>query len=171
LIHSIFVRVSVLVAIVGGLAVGSTAQLANAQSTAATYLVVYKNERLPRHFESRIDQAGGSVAIAYREIGVVTAHSSNPDFERTVEADRRVLGVTLSPVIELGQGSAVLEADPDDNPGSGDYSSTPVSDTDPLAGQQWDMRQIHAPEAHATTRSSVTSTPASTTRTPISRRT
>jgi hypothetical protein len=56
------------------------------------------------------------VAIAYREIGVVTAHSSNPNFEAAVEADRRVLGATLSPVIESGQGSAAFEADPDDDP-------------------------------------------------------
>jgi subtilisin family serine protease len=141
----------VLLAIVGGLAAGSTAQTADAQSPGATYLVVYKNDRLPRHFESRLEKAGGSVAIAYREIGVVTAHSSNPGFESAVEADRRVLGVTLSPVIESGQGSAALEADPDDDPNQGDFSGSPVNDTDPLSGQQWDMRQIHAPEAHAIT--------------------
>ena len=29
--------------------------------------------------------------------------------------------------------------------------NTPVSDTDPLSGLQWDMRQIHTPQAHAVT--------------------
>jgi subtilisin family serine protease len=136
--------------IVGSLFLFSGGGETEGQSPETTYLVVYKNKRLPHNFESKIKNAGGSVAIAYPEIGVVTAHSISASFEATMEMQKKVLGVTVSPVLGSGQGSAALEADPDDGADS-DSPNVPVSDTDPLSGLQWDMRQIHTPEAHAIT--------------------
>ncbi|MGH8245780.1 MAG: S8 family serine peptidase, partial [Gammaproteobacteria bacterium] len=107
---------------------------------------------MPGNFESRIEDAGGSVAIAYPEIGVVTVHSSSDAFEATMEADRKVLGVTFSPTPLDSHGNpAGLEADPGDDPSENGSPNVSVSDSDPLSGLQWDMRQIHAPEAHAIT--------------------
>ena len=92
-----FAPLFVLVAITGSSLAVSDSRNAEAQPGEATYLVVYKNERLPRNFESRIEAAGGTVAIAYRKIGVVTVHTSSDTFEATMEADRKVMGVTFSP--------------------------------------------------------------------------
>jgi subtilisin family serine protease len=148
----VLVPLFVFLAIAGSSLTPSVAGNAEAQSFESTYLVVFKNERLPRHFESRIKSAGGTVAIAYREIGVVTARSASSSFEATLEADRKVLGVTFSPTpLDAHGNPAALEADPDDDPSENVSPNVPVSDTDPLSGLQWDMRQIHAPEAHAIT--------------------
>src|SRR5439155_3244113 len=38
-----------------------------------------------------------------------------------------------------------------EGPPPGDLPNSPVSDTDSLSPLQWDMRQIHTPEAHAIT--------------------
>ena len=127
---------------------------AEVQSPESTYLVVFKDERLPGNFTKRIERAGGTVAIAYKEIGVATVHSASGSFEVTMEADRKVEGVVLSPVIESGAGAAAatgIEADPEDDPAGGEHESIPASDTDNLSGLQWDMRQIRTPEAHAIT--------------------
>jgi subtilisin family serine protease len=123
-----------------------------AQGPESTYLVVYKNERLPRKYKAKIEAAGGTVAIAYREIGVVTVRTSNTSFEATMEADRKVLGVTFSPTPVDSHGNpAARTADPDDDPSDDQRPNIPVADTDPFSGLQWDMKQIRAPEAHAVT--------------------
>jgi subtilisin family serine protease len=128
---------------------------ADAQSPATTYLVVYEDHRLPDNFKSKIAKAGGTVAVAYREIGVATVHSTNPGFEAAIETQRRVLGATVSPVVDTSAGTgaaaAALGADPDHHPRGNRRPNVPVADTDPLSGLQWDMRQIHTPEAHAIT--------------------
>ena len=46
---------------------------------------------------------------------------------------------------------AGLEADPGGDASENGPPNLPSSDGDPLSGLQWDMRQIHAPEAHAIT--------------------
>jgi len=147
-----FVPLFVILAVVESSITISDLGGAEAQSSGATYLVVFKNERLPGNFESRIESAGGTVAIAYPEIGVVTAHASSDSFEATMEADRKVLGVTFSPTpIDSHGNPAGLEADPSGDPSENAFPNVPVSDADPLSGLQWDMRQIHVPEAHAIT--------------------
>jgi lantibiotic leader peptide-processing serine protease len=139
--------------IAGSALAPSTRVGAEAQSPESTYLVVFKNERLPGNFKNRIERAGGTVAIAYREIGVATVHSASGSFEVTMESDRKVEGVVLSPVIEAGAGAAAtgIEADPEDDPPDSDDKNIPASDTDNLSGLQWDMRQIRTSEAHAIT--------------------
>ena len=147
-----FGPVLVLLAIIGSSLAVSDDRNAEAQSGETTYLVVFKNERLPGNFERRIEGAGGTVAIAYPEIGVVTVHTSNTAFEATMEADRKVMGVTFSPTPVDSHGNpAGLEADPEENPSAGDFSGGPVSGSDPLSHLQWDMDQIHVPEAHEIT--------------------
>jgi subtilisin family serine protease len=142
-----------LLAVLGSLTAPSEARHAVAQSDQSTYLVVFKKHRLPGNYESRIGNAGGSVAIAYPEIGVVTAHSANPSFEANLEADKKVFGVTHSPVVDTSEavGAAALGADPDEDLNDDRFPGIPVTDDDPLSGLQWDMRQIHVPEAHAIT--------------------
>jgi lantibiotic leader peptide-processing serine protease len=136
---------------------GSSIQLsysggAHAQSGDKTYLVVYKNERLPRNYEDKIEAAGGSVAVAYRRIGVVVAHSASDSFETTLEAERKVLGVTHSPTPIDAYGDPVGPlGGADDGPSGNGVPGIPVTDSDPLSALQWDMRQIHAPEAHSIT--------------------
>jgi subtilisin family serine protease len=151
LARSALILLFVLLAVVGSSLTYSSGGNAEAQSGEKTYLVVYKNAKLPRNYKSKIESAGGTVAIAYREIGVATAHSSNDSFEATIEADRKVLGVTWSPTPIDAHGQAALEADPDDDSAENDSPNVPVSDADPLSGLQWDMRQIDVPDAHAIT--------------------
>ena len=43
------------------------------------------------------------------------------------------------------------QAATDEGPPPGDLANAPATDSDTLSGRQWDMRQIHTPEAHAIT--------------------
>ena len=112
-----------------------------------TYLVMYKQESSAADAASRISAAGGTLVANYKQIGVVVAKSTNTAFAATLEKDSRVEGVSVStkPIAQVGPLDAEsAAAQPGDLP---NQPATP----DSLAALQWDMRQIHAVEAHAIT--------------------
>ncbi|WP_405781876.1 S8 family peptidase [Streptomyces sp. NBC_00859] len=103
--------------------------------------------------ERAVSRAGGTVVIAYDEVGVIVAHSSAPDFARTV---RRAPGVDSA-------GATRTEPLPARPPVD---SGTPLKLTaqqqkalaakaapgeDPMEPLQWDMRAIRADQAHKVT--------------------
>jgi subtilisin family serine protease len=82
----------------------------------------------------------------YDEIGVVIARSSSLTFRSTLLRDRRIAGVSATTTFatRLNDGASTDTADaPADN--------APAPGNDSLSGLQWDMVQIHAPEARAIT--------------------
>ena len=112
-----------------------------------TYLVMYKAEASAGDAAAKISAAGGTLVANYSEIGVVVAKSTSTAFEATLERDTRVQGVAVSnePIAAVTPVQDVSAADqPAELPNS---PATP----DSLAPLQWDMRQIHAFEAHAVT--------------------
>jgi subtilisin family serine protease len=109
---------------------------------AQTYIVLYKQERLPTDTADVISRAGGSIVYMYPQIGVAIAQSSNPTFRTQLLIDNRIenasstkgLGVQFADNIQFIDESALVA-------GSGWG--------DPLSIYQWDMYQIHVPEAAA----------------------
>ena len=90
--------------------------------------------------EERSQSAGGSLAQSYDRIGVAIARSSSASFADQLGKDKRIEGVsnTAGFATQLTGGS---------RSGTGIATAAPWGDA--LSGLQWDMAQIHVPEAHA----------------------
>ncbi len=123
----------------GALFVGPVA----ADGTSQTYLVLYSAAAVPSDAARTITAAGGTLVYSYNEIGVAIARSTSSTFRDQLARDGRVEGVSatagfatqitdeITVVSDAGQSTAVW-------PGG-----------DPLSSRQWDMTQIHVPEAQA----------------------
>jgi subtilisin family serine protease len=139
---------SVLIAAVAGvLVVVPGAVIANAQTTAASaknYLVLYKGSTSPADAATTIASAGGTLIHDYADIGVAIASASADSFRTTMAADSSV-----ESVVDTARFATKLDdsADADDTAAP----LAPATDSDSLSGLQWDMVQIHTPEAHAIT--------------------
>jgi subtilisin family serine protease len=122
---------------------------ASAATASSTYLVLYKQTAVPADVSASIASAGGSLVQAYDEIGVAIATSSNGRFREQLTRDSRVqdAGTTAPAGIRLK-----LPRLPASDVGA---TAAPLADTadttDDLTDKQWDMRQMHAFEAHALT--------------------
>ena len=137
----------------------SPRQLAVAVATAAAslafctaaradnYIVLYKQSAVPASARADIERAGGSLVYAYDQIGVAIARADGAQFAATLSKDARVDGVAST----AGFASRVSEPGGAAGGESGDLPNAPASDSDSLSPLQWDMRQIHTPQAHAIT--------------------
>jgi lantibiotic leader peptide-processing serine protease len=117
----------------------------------SNYIVLYKQEAVPANTASSVARAGGTVVASYPEIGVLVASSTSPTFAQTMRADARIEGVAATSNFAsrlTPEQSSEVDAS---GPPPGDLPNSPASDSDSLSPLQWDMRQIHAPQAHAVT--------------------
>jgi lantibiotic leader peptide-processing serine protease len=115
-------------------------------ATQQTYIVLYKSQALPSTVQTTITRAGGTLVASYSQIGVVIARSSSTTFRANLLKDTRIEGAASTARFAMQ-----LPAQADAGAPAGDLTNTPAADTDTLSGLQWDMRQIHTPEAHAIT--------------------
>ena len=126
------------------LALAVTSSGANASAT-QTYIVLYKTSALPATVESTISRAGGTLVAAYSQIGVAVARSESTGFRLSLLEDSKIEGAVAS------DGFGLRLPDPTAEGPAEDLPNAPATDSDSLSGLQWDMRQIHTPEAHAIT--------------------
>jgi subtilisin family serine protease len=117
-------------------------------ANAERYVVLYKQHAVPTDATRTVDRAGGTVIAAYDEIGVVVAQSSSPSFRANLMRDNRIEGA--SGTSRFGVEVAPVEAAGHDEQ-EPELPNSPATDTDTFSAEQWDMRQIHTPEAHAIT--------------------
>jgi lantibiotic leader peptide-processing serine protease len=117
------------------------------------YIIVYKAQSVSADAATTIEQAGGALVYAYPQIGVVVANSNSPEFRANLLKDSRVDDASgtsgFATQVAHGAGSQL-----DSTSASGAWpgsSNAPVNGQDNLAPLQWDMTQIHTPEAHAIT--------------------
>src|SRR5215472_902848 len=127
-----------------------TAQAA-ASSTTETYIVLYSQGASTASAAAAIQQAGGTLVWNYKEIGVVVARSSNSAFASTISSVSGVEGVSATGKFATRLNDDQVSLNDGAGSSSGDLPNAPTSDTDSLSPLQWDMRQIHAPEAHGIT--------------------
>jgi len=124
-----------------------------AQATQAsgsqTYLVLYKSGgKAAGKSLAAITSAGGTLVQDYAAIGVAVVSASSADFSsrlRAADASVDAASATGSFGVSL-DGSAVTAADAAADP---ILPAIPAPGSDTLSGLQWDMNQIHAPEARA----------------------
>ena len=124
-------------------------QTAPAQADAMqTYIVLYKNEAVSSNIAETIAQAGGALVYSYDQIGVVIARSDQAAFrDNLMQQDKDIEGVAAT----TGFGVRVDDSF-EDVERVESLANTPVTDSsEPLFYLQWDMVQIHTPEAHAIT--------------------
>jgi subtilisin family serine protease len=112
--------------------------------TTRTYIVLYKQHTVANDAAARIQSAGGTLVASYSQIGVAIARSSNNAFAATMKKDLKIKGVSST------EGFGVQL--PDQTEQGSDATGDEVEATawgDSLSNLQWDMTQIHAPEAQA----------------------
>ncbi len=123
-----------------------TAATSSGAGAAANYIVLYKSQAVPKDAASTIAAAGGSLVYAYDQIGVAIARSDNTSFRDNLLKDARI--DNASPT--AGFATQLPDEQADAGPPEGGLPNSPATE-DPLFSLQWDMRQIHTPEAHAIT--------------------
>ncbi|TCC20727.1 S8 family peptidase [Kribbella speibonae] len=125
------------------LGAATTAQADPAPGPLMNYVV--NTKATPGHVrkaENAVKAAGGTVLVSYKQLGVVVAQSTNPDFKTKVRSVRDVQSVGATRTAAVSEGPGGLN--------SNDLAdATPVAD--PREGEQWDMVQIKADQAHAVT--------------------
>jgi subtilisin family serine protease len=141
---------TVLIAMTGILSAGATSLETSAQQayqavSTQTYVVLYKTYNVSSSAATAIADAGGTLVASYNKIGVVIARSDNELFRDNLLLDTRVEGVaaTTNFGVQLTDEFEVVD--------SADVEQSAAADGwgDPSSGLQWDMVQIHVPEAHA----------------------
>src|SRR5438309_6828190 len=114
----------------------------------SNYVVLYKQQSLARDVESTVTRAGGSVVYQYPQIGVVIAKSESASFRDNLLKDNRIENAAATDRFATRLPDEQSSAE---GPPPGDLPNAPATDGDSLSPLQWDMRQIHTPEAHAIT--------------------
>jgi len=113
--------------------------------SAQTYIVLYKTQSVSMDAANVIAKAGGTLVANYNAIGVVIARSDNDAFRSNLMKNSAIQGVAATDkfATKLPDEGVNDSADVPVTP------STPAPGTDNLSGLQWDMVQIHSPEARA----------------------
>ncbi|MFD3550288.1 S8 family serine peptidase [Streptomyces sp. NPDC058655] len=98
-----------------------------------------------------IERAGGTVVTSHEQIGVVVAHSQNPEFARQLRAQRslfvsvgatRTAPLTTVQTTEEGTTQQLSAAD------AAKAAAQAAPGQEPLEANQWDLRAIKADQAH-----------------------
>jgi lantibiotic leader peptide-processing serine protease len=126
--------------LVGGLLLAGPVAAAG---TADTYLILYSKASVPADAARSISDAGGTLVASYDAIGVAVATSSSAQFRANVVRDARVEGAAATSAFATRVTAELSVVD--------DTSATTGTWGDPLSNRQWDMIQIHVPEAYAIT--------------------
>jgi subtilisin family serine protease len=132
--------------LVGSLLAIAPAALA---SESQTYLIVYRSTAVPAGAATTISAANGTLVASYDAIGVAVATSSDPLFAATIRNDSRVEGAAATAAFATRLNDELEVVDTASTTASGSWG-------DPMSNRQWDMLQIHVPEAHAVSTGSPT---------------
>ena len=147
-VKKVFALISTLVMIVSMVGVVPAAAASPYAGTGVTqtYIVLYKQNAVSSDAASVVTKAGGTLVYSYKQIGVVIAKSDNALFSANLAKDSRIQGAVAS-----ARFATQLEGNTSDTDTADAPTNIPASDSDSLSGLQWDMVQIHTPEAHAIT--------------------
>lgn len=102
--------------------------------------------------QKAVERAGGTVVTSYEQIGVVVAHSRNPDFAKQLRAQRGLfvsVGATRTAPLKTVQ---TTEEGTTQRLSAADAAKAAASaqpGQEPLEPNQWDLRAIRADQAQA----------------------
>jgi lantibiotic leader peptide-processing serine protease len=114
---------------------------------AETYIVLYNAQSVPVDAAASIAAAGGTLVYRYDQIGVAIARSDSATFRANLLKDKRIEGAAATANFATQLSDDVNATDNAAAP----VVNTPAPGSDTLSGLQWDMAQIHVPEARAIT--------------------
>jgi subtilisin family serine protease len=107
-----------------------------------SYVILGKANKLPADLATRISQAGGTLTATVSQIGVATATSSNPAFQKKAAAIPGLETVAPDQMVQwIDPSERAVEA--------GDITDEGIADDETFDALQWSMTAIHAPEAWA----------------------
>ncbi|MFE5094059.1 S8 family serine peptidase [Streptomyces sp. NPDC056638] len=111
------------------------------------------NHGTVKQVKKAIAEAGGTVVIAYEQIGVIVVESQNPDFAKSI---RRVKGVdsagaTRTSPIAPQATTDIGVAQPLTAEQARSAAAEATADQDPMEPLQWDLPAIKADQAHQKT--------------------
>jgi lantibiotic leader peptide-processing serine protease len=130
--------------------IAAAAAVAAPAALGSTYIVLYKQQAISGSAATTIQNAGGSLVYAYPQIGVAIAQSTNASFRDNLLKSSAIENAASTSGFAY-HSSDVESATDSSGPPPGDLPNAPATDSDSLSGLQWDMAQIHTPEAHAIT--------------------
>jgi subtilisin family serine protease len=148
LFNSLITRAFVAFVLVAG-TVGVVANAPPQLGPARTYVLVYSGQTEAPRVQKSIELAGAAVVAVYPNLGLAFARTWDGSFSERMRQFPGVIGVAATDkhVWRLPPGSTGLET----SPGPTDTTAATAVENvvGPLTGRQWDMKMIHAPEAHA----------------------
>jgi lantibiotic leader peptide-processing serine protease len=128
-----------------------TATVAAHAGAMQTYIVLYSASAVPADAAAGLAKAGGTLVYSYPQIGVAIARSDSADFRANVVKDARVDGAAATAGFATKLTDDTAAAGDASSSAAGPLANAPATDADTFSALQWDMRQIHAPDAHAIT--------------------
>src|SRR5215470_13450797 len=139
-VKAVLVSVGLLAAVASVAAVAPAS--AATQGGNSAYIVLYRGGASTADAAATVSNAGGAMVANYPQIGVVIARSSDPNFATAVQQNNEVAGAAST----AGFATQVSDVAADSGPVG---PQVPAPGGDSLSGLQWDMDQIHAPQARA----------------------
>ena len=114
-----------------------------ATSATQSFLVLFSGGAIPANADALVAGAGGTIAARYTNVGAVLARSGSASFATSLRATSGVDAVGAVNSVHSALSPLMVKTGhrPPHNP--------PPGPGDPLSFRQWDMDQIHAPQAHA----------------------
>jgi subtilisin family serine protease len=122
---------------------------ASAAGAAQTYIVLYQQYAVPGSALRTVTVAGGTLVATYSQIGVAIARSDNAAFAANLKATKGVQDVVATAPYAIKLNETVSAVDATDADTAVPQAPTPAPGSDNLSGLQWDMDQMHVPEARA----------------------
>src|SRR4051812_34295240 len=124
-----------------------------ATAKAQNYIVLYKQNSVASDVSTAVQKAGGTFVYAYPQIGVAIAKSDSASFRDNMLKDNKIDNVSATGgfATQVDGVEAATASDSGGGGSTGDLPNAPATDADSLSPLQWDMRQIHTPQAHAIT--------------------
>ena len=135
---------SLIALLIGTVLAGSAGATPTPAASGPTYIVLYAAQAVPADAAATIAAAGGSLVYKYNQIGVALAASVSSTFAANLRRDSRIAGVAAT----AGFASQIGDVATSDN-AAAPAPGTPAPGDDSLSALQWDMVQIHVPEARA----------------------
>jgi subtilisin family serine protease len=122
---------------------------AAAQAAGPSYLVAFTSGGIPANASSLVAAAGGTIVARYNAVGAVLARSTSTSFAAKLRATAGIDAVGAVAAVH-SQIPSLTKSTVTKPP----HKIPPSAAGDPLSFRQWDMDQIHAPQARAITNGS-----------------
>ncbi|MGW4640039.1 S8 family serine peptidase [Sphaerisporangium sp. NPDC004334] len=128
-------------------------------ATATQYVVLYKEGVAPADAQKAVEAAGGSVVKVNQAVGLATVTTTNAGFVSAVTSSAAIEGVARDRAVGsvpksaartalTGRAAKDAKAVEKEGRGGGPFKHGHAVKAEPLSDLQWDMKQIHAEEAH-----------------------